>query len=78
MPLVESAALSAFAAIALAVLARWLYQPGDHKALDSPRTSNAWAVTFALLAGILLVLSAFLWFRYLVVDYLKHLGASFN
>jgi predicted MFS family arabinose efflux permease len=78
MSLAVPAAISMLAAIALTLLARWLYQPGDRKAPDSSRSSNAWAVAFALLAGILLVLSIFLWFRYIVIDYLKHLGASFD
>jgi predicted PurR-regulated permease PerM len=78
MPPVVPAAISMLVAIALAVLARWLYKPWDGRTPGGPRNSNVWAAILAFLACILCVLSAFLWLRYLVIDYLQHLGGSLD
>jgi hypothetical protein len=66
------------AALALAALAGLLFQPKDRQALGSFRVSGLRVAVLAVLAGILCVLSAFLWFRYLVVDPIKHLGESLD
>jgi hypothetical protein len=66
------------AALALAALAGLLFQPKDRQALGSYRVSDLGVAILAVLAGILCVLSAFLWLRYLVVDPVRHLGESLD
>jgi hypothetical protein len=67
-----------FAALALAALAGLLFQPKDRQAFGSHQLSGLGVTILAVLAGILCVLSAFLWFRYLVVDPVRHLGKSLD
>jgi len=78
MPIVALAIASMVATIACAALAGWLYQPIDRKMPERLQSANVWVAVFALLAGILCILSAFLWFRYLVIDHARHLGESFD
>jgi hypothetical protein len=74
MSVVVPAVASMLAALVLAALAGLLFQPKDRRAFGSHQLSGLGMAILAVLASILCVLSAFLWFRYLVVDPVRHLG----
>jgi small-conductance mechanosensitive channel len=78
MPLVVPAIASMLGAAVLAAMARRLYRSNDPQVPSRSRNPSAWVAIFALLAGVLCILSIFLWFRYFVMDYLSHLGGSFD
>lgn len=78
MPLLVSAIASMLGAVVLATVARRLYRPNDPQVPSRDQNPSVWVVIFALSAGVLCILSVFLWFRYFVMDYLSHLGGSFE
>jgi hypothetical protein len=68
------------AALLLAALAGLFFQPRGRgqRTLGGHPVSDLGVVILAVAAGLLCILAAFLWFRYLVIDPVGHLGELFD